>query len=106
MRPMTSASSAASSSTASAPEASLPAPVHLPSPRAMCRRHVPSLTGVVRRDDWGYSAKELRDGGVKAQDLRKGRVYFRIEEWQDAAWPTRELMEGGTAHSLSDPPPC
>ena len=46
-------------------------------------------------DDEGYTCKELRGGGVTASELRKAKIFFRVEEWKDAAWPTSNLREGG-----------
>lgn len=38
---------------------------------------------------------------MSAHELKKGKVFFRIEEWRDAGFPTRELREGGyTASEL------
>ena len=56
-------------------------------------------TREVTRDEGGYTAKELRGGGITATELRKGKVFFVIAEWKDAAWPTRELREADTPPS-------
>ena len=62
------------------------------------RGRVDMNTGDVLEDSGGYTAKEMRGGPpphITASELRKGKVFFRIEEWRDGAWPTKELREGG-----------
>ena len=62
------------------------------------RGRIDIRTLVVGEDTGGYTAKEMRGGApphITATELRKGKVFFRIEEWKDGAWPTKELREGG-----------
>ncbi len=66
------------------------------------RGRVDLRTGAVLEDTGGYTAKEMRGGPpphITASELRKGKVFFRIEEWKDGAWPTKELREGGYSAS-------
>ena len=53
-------------------------------------------------EDGGYTAKEMRGGPpphITATELRKGKIFFLIEEWKDGGWPTKELREGGYSAS-------
>ena len=62
------------------------------------RGRVDLKTLAILQDDGGYTAKEMRGGPpphITATELRKGKVFFRIEEWKDGGWPTKELREGG-----------
>jgi ribosomal protein L13E len=56
-------------------------------------KEVPWPCGIVEIE--GYTVKELRGGGVTAAELRKAKVFFKLEEWKDASWPTNSLREGG-----------
>ena len=63
-------------------------------PRLTSRHLPPSsqlATGVVLPDELGYTTKELRAGGITASELRKGKVYFRVEEWKEGGWMIREV---------------
>ena len=56
----------------------------------------------IGKDDGGYTAKEMRGGPpphITANELRKGKVFFRVEEWKDGTWPTKELREAGYSSS-------
>ena len=59
------------------------------------RGRIDLRTGVVSKDEGGYTAKEMKAGGVTGQELKRGKIYFTIAEFKDGSWTTRELKDGG-----------
>ena len=62
------------------------------------RGRIDIKTLTVLPDEGGYTTSEMRHGPpphITASDLKKGKVYFIIEEWKEGGWPTKELREAG-----------
>ena len=71
------------------------------------RGRIDIKTLAILPDVGGYTAKEMRGGPpphITATELRKGKVFFRIEEWKEGGWATKELREGG--YSASEMKAC